>query len=89
MMRKYLAAAPEGADAETDGGQKILIVQTGNNAPLKMRARPDGNSDIVGTFPNGTRVTVHTEQNGWAFVTAGDQSGYMMMKYLVSSSDDN
>lgn len=89
MMRKYLVAAPEGVDAEADGGQKIMVVQTGNNAPLKMRAHPDGNSDIVGTFPNGTRVTVHTEQNGWAFVTAGEQSGYMMLKYLIPASDDN
>jgi len=53
-----------------------------NARGLNLRAEPNG--VILGSYPRGTAVTVHSSNGGWSKVTVGGQSGYMASQWLSS-----
>jgi len=62
-----------------------LVVRTGNTGKLHLRAKASTASASLGLYPNGTPVQGIDLGNGWARVTVGGQSGYMMTKFLAAT----
>ena len=54
-----------------------------NTRGLNLRQTPNGT--ILGSYPRGTAVTVHSTDNGWSKVSVGGMSGYMYSHWLSSS----
>ncbi|MGN1098691.1 MAG: N-acetylmuramoyl-L-alanine amidase [Clostridia bacterium] len=50
---------------------------------LNLRAKPDLNAAIIARMPNGTRVTVLGEWQGWDVVRYGNNVGYADGRYLM------
>lgn len=74
MYAQYLGA--EGSASYT------RYVNT-NARGLNLRNAPNG--DILGSYPRGTAVTVHSTVDGWSKVTVNGQTGYMSSQWLSSS----
>lgn len=54
---------------------------------VNLRQRPDKNSLIIARVPIGTPVQVSETADGWAQVTYGNHTGYMMTQFLKTSLD--
>ena len=77
--------------ARADGlpGNLYMYVETGNSGRLHLRSRPDGGSESLGLYRNGTLVLVEGFANGcWAAVLVNGRRGYMNMNYLSGSVSD-
>ena len=61
-------------------------VQSGNQYGVRLRLGPGTNYASQTTLPSGTVVTVLEQGTVWTRIQAGTLSGYMMSKFLVSSS---
>lgn len=61
---------------------KYVDVNSGSS--LNMRSGPSTSSAVISKLSNGTKVTVHSEENGWSKVTANGKSGYVSTKYLTN-----
>ena len=70
--------------ARADGlpGNLYMYVETGNSGRLHLRSRPDGGSESLGLYPNGTQVFAADLGNGWSYVLANGLYGCMMTQYL-------
>lgn len=67
---------------------------SGNSAPsggsagyvtgegVNLRAGASTNSEVLGSFAKGTRITIHSISNGWAYVTVDGITGYMSANYV-------
>lgn len=79
-----LLAAP--AFATQDGWPAIYDV-TGVSADdvLNIRERPDASSPIVGRLPPGTFVEVirPNDRQTWGLVNAGEQPGWVSLRYMT------
>ena len=67
------------------GETRTMYVSTGNEGRLHLRKAMRKTSDSLGLFENGTAVTVHAVQGGWAQVTVNGQSGYMLRSLLADT----
>ena len=61
-------------------------VQSGNQYGVRLRLGPSTSYASQTTLPSGTVVTVLEQGTVWTRIQAGTLSGYMMSKFLVSSS---
>ncbi len=78
----YLAASDSQSDATALGG--YVTVDTGEgDAPLNLRQAPDGDSPVLATVENGSSLRAERRTAEWTQVTYGDQSGYLMNRYLM------
>lgn len=75
-----ISAAPFAA---ADGVTKY--VYTRNGKPLNVRSWPNINSQLLGTIPSGTKITVetYTSDYTWAVIYFNGQTAYVMTQYLV------
>ena len=55
-------------------------VNTASGVVVRNIASPSGASK--GTLPNGTEVKVHSTLAGWAYVSTGNQRGYVVARFL-------
>lgn len=62
---------------------KYVDVNSGSS--LNMRSGPSTSSSVISKLSDGTKVTVHSEANGWAKVTANGKTGYVSTKYLSNT----
>ena len=65
---------------------------SGSNGSVKgsdvhMRSGPGTNYSILGTYQNGTALTVTGTENGWSKVTIGGTSGYIRSDYVSGGAD--
>lgn len=67
---------------EVEEMDKEMLVYAENGGKVRLRTGPGTNYGIVAELPTGTRVTMLTDADGWAFVRHDEQQGYMMDKYL-------
>ena len=51
---------------------------------LNLRAEKNGNSEILGSYRGGTKVTVLKQGRVWSLVEVKGQQGYMATEYLTS-----
>lgn len=56
------------------------VVEAENGRTVNLRSKPDG--DLVDRIPVGSTVTVIAQQDGWARVSYGNTSGWMMERFL-------
>ena len=54
---------------------------------VRMRSGPGTNYSILGTYQNGTPLTVTGTENGWSKVTVGGVSGYIRSDYVSGGAD--
>ena len=54
---------------------------------VRMRSGPGTNYSILGTYQNGTALTVTGTENGWSKVTIGGTSGYIRSDYVSGGAD--
>ncbi len=59
------------------------VVKTNDGDPLNMRAGAGSQYNVVTTVPNGTRVIITQQDNGWGYTLFGNYSGWVSMNYLV------
>lgn len=76
--------------AEGDGHMKAIYqakVHADNDYPVKMRAEASTKAEILAKIPQGEIVdvlgTVGSNEGEWGFILYGDQTGYMMSKFLL------
>ncbi|MBM7713367.1 mannosyl-glycoprotein endo-beta-N-acetylglucosaminidase [Bacillus thermophilus] len=63
---------------------KYVSVNAGSNLNLRSTASTRGS--VIGKLSRGTQVSVLSESNGWAKVTANGKTGYVSSQYLSSQS---
>jgi len=64
-------------------------VKTGNDGGLALRSAAEKKSNnIIRFLKNGTKVTVHGVEDGWAHVTVGKETGYVMDKFLYEEKQE-
>ncbi|PZX08287.1 uncharacterized protein YgiM (DUF1202 family) [Psychrobacillus insolitus] len=62
---------------------KVKYVNTASGVVVRNIASTSGAN--IGTIVNGTEVKVHSSLFGWSYVTAGNQKGYVVDKYLSTN----
>ena len=64
--------------------ENYVTVTTGDgDAPLNLRAAPDGESAVLDTVKNGESLKVLRRTTEWTLVNYGGQTGYLMNRYLT------
>ena len=53
-----------------------------NYGTLNLRQRPDHSAPVLANMPNGARVTVYGEWQGWYTVHYGDLIGYAAAAFI-------
>jgi len=82
LFADYLELNDSQVDVESLGS--YVTVDTGEgNAPLNLRAAPDGESAVLATVDNGRDLRVVRRTGDWTQVTYQGQSGYLMNRYLM------
>lgn len=64
-------------------GERTVVVSTPRGGNLNVRERPDINSRIVGTVPNGSRLTVYSENGDWTLIRFGNITGYVNNNFII------
>ena len=81
-----------GNSGNTDTGKETTVtkyVNVDKNSTLNMRSSASTSGSVVSKLARGTAVTVISEANGWAKVTAGGKTGYVSSSYLSASKLDD
>ncbi len=68
-----------------NASQSVKYVYTRNGKPLNVRSWPSLDASLLGTIPNGTKVTIEGYSNDytWATLVYKGQIAYVMTQYLV------
>lgn len=91
MMLKFLSlpdgSAPENPDDSfTPTENTPMYIRTDDGLKLHLREKASKDSESLGLYPVGTKVTVLGRQGTWARVTVEGKSGWMMLRYLYASA---
>ena len=62
------------------------FVNTQDKGKLNLRAKPSLTASILAQIPFGESVEVEKTQDEWAFITYHTTQGYVMNKFLSTSS---
>ena len=82
VFEAYLATNDQ--QVKLDSLENYVTVTTGDgDAPLNLRAMPDGDSAVLDTVKNGENLRVLRRTSDWTLVNYGGQSGYLMNRYLT------
>ena len=79
-----------GTSDSSDSGKTTSSVSTGDimyvakGIRLNLREKATSDSDILGSFHSGTKVTILKKGNYWSRVEVKGQTGYMANEYLTS-----
>ena len=49
---------------------------------LNVRKGAGTNTAVLGSLPNGTKVTVKYTSGNWAYITCGNLTGYCSLNWL-------
>jgi uncharacterized protein YraI len=63
-------------------------IDTKDGNPLKLRSDPSTKKPFITKMPNGDRVDVYADAQGWAKVVWHGYTGYCMSQYLVYDEPD-
>jgi len=59
------------------------MIETGRvTAPLHLRAKPDDNSEILGTVPMGTIIHIDGREGNWLRASYNFKRGYLYKSYV-------
>ncbi|MBQ8161260.1 MAG: SH3 domain-containing protein [Clostridia bacterium] len=62
-------------------------VTSANGQNVILRAGPSTASVAITTYPVGTQVRVLRNEGSWDYISVGNQTGYMMHKYLTTTQN--
>ncbi|GIN57056.1 beta-N-acetylglucosaminidase [Lederbergia ruris] len=79
-FEQTIEAAEPPSGIESQHNMRYVAVDQGSS--LNMRAEASTNASIIGKLANGTSVTVLSETNGWAKISANGKTGYVSNQYL-------
>ncbi len=65
---------------------KEAIVNVGYGDILNVRSGPSANYSMVGSFKDGTQVSIYRYEGDWAYVSSGSITGYVNSYYLATPS---
>ena len=71
----------------SNGGSTAGSNGSVKGSDVRMRSGPGTNYSILGTYQNGTALTVTGTENGWSKVTIGGVSGYIRSDYVSGGAD--
>lgn len=81
------AALPQTAES-TAGFLRVetadanATVLTPTHGALNLRVYPDTRANVLASYTTGSRIKVMAQQDGWYYVLAGSETGYMAQAYL-------
>ena len=90
-------AALAGPPAMASAADRVVTVRTGTGERVNVRAEPSVTSEVIGTRPDGDRVTIICHKTGdrvsgpggasrrWDLITSG---GYVADAYLDTGSEE-
>ena len=81
MQTKFLAYSRGSSSSGSGGSGSTMYVM--KDCWLYLRAEPDSNSEILGTYRGGTAVTVLKKGKYWYKVSVKGLEGYMGKEYLT------
>lgn len=81
MMTKMLTF--KNSSSSNSGSSSGSTMYVAKDCRLYLRAEPDSNSEILGTFRGGTAVKVLKKGKYWYRVSVKGLEGYMGKEYLV------
>ena len=84
MNAQYLTASQNGGG--TSAQKTGTVKNPGANQVLLLRETASTSARVLGHFRNGTQVTILGESGDFYKVTVGGKTGYMMKKYIATSS---
>ncbi|EKN69933.1 mannosyl-glycoprotein endo-beta-N-acetylglucosamidase, partial [Neobacillus bataviensis LMG 21833] len=67
----------------------IKYIDVVYGSSLNMRSSASTSGAVITKLARGTVVTFHSEENGWAKVTANGQTGYVSSQYLSETAPFN
>ena len=73
----------------SNGGSTAGSNGSVKGSDVRMRSGPSTNYSILGTYQNGTPLTVTGTENGWSKVTIGGMSGYIRSDYVSGGGADS
>lgn len=79
-MLKFKNSSSDSGSSSSGSGSTMYVAK---DCRLYLRAEPDSNSEILGTFRGGTAVTVLKKGKYWYKVSVKGLEGYMGKDYLV------
>ena len=80
-------SAPETTTEEVTVSPNAYVVKTNDGDPLNMRSGAGSDYSVVTTVPNGTRLIISEQKDGWGFTLFGNYSGWVSMNYIVKLTD--
>jgi len=83
MMTRMLTFKNSSSSGSGSSGSSGSTMYVAKDCRLYLRAEPDSNSEILGTFRGGTPVTVLKKGKYWYRVSVKGLEGYMGKEYLV------
>ena len=57
------------------------VVSTAGST-LNIRSQPSVDSEKLGEIPNGAKIAVSQIENGWAYMTYGEYTGYVSANFI-------
>jgi len=89
MITKCLSFSSSGSSRKSSSGSSSSsgnssrrYVKTENKDILNLRSGPNDSSSILGTYRNGTPVTLLKYGKYWSYVQVYSKKGYMYTRYL-------
>ena len=83
MVCALMVPVVASAAAVTPG--QTMWVNCKNGGALHLRKAASTDSRCIANLPCGTKVSILEDSgNGWAFISAGNRTGYVMTKFLVN-----
>lgn len=80
MRLSGVGGSSSGGSTTTGGGNGTV-----KGDYVRMRSGPSTSHAILGTYNNGTALTITGTENGWTKVTIGGVSGYIRSDYVSAS----
>lgn len=67
------------------GYTNLGIANVDNN--LNIRKEPDSNAKLVGKLPKNAACEILSQEDGWAYITSGEVTGYVAGEYLLTGME--
>lgn len=84
MQNTYLTTIPPTSTTPPATGYYATVYVATNTSPVRMRSGAGTNYAVLANVPQGVKVLVISESNGWCYINYNGTTGYMMKQYLVA-----
>ena len=79
MSSRYLSPAAQNSGTAKQTG---IVTNPGANQVLLLREKASTDARVIGSYRNGTKVSITGEENGFYKVEVNGQTGFMMKKFI-------